>query len=81
MGYAEGVSSVPTKQYTDLITHEAGDVHGLAPSMINSITNYIQTSVTPNTDTYLAIGSLLVVVGVIFVAIGDRKLRAGAVKP
>jgi hypothetical protein len=81
LGYAEGLISVPTSVYTNLITHESGDVLGLAPSMISSVTNYIQTSIAPNTGTYLALGAVLVLCGAALVAIGDRRFGAGPAPP
>jgi hypothetical protein len=41
--------------------------------MTAAIANYIQQNITPNLNYYLAVGISLAAVGIVIVAIGDRK--------
>jgi hypothetical protein len=75
IGYVQGIQ-VTVPRINSEIYYLAGSLANLAPSITTRFTSYIEQNVTPTLGSYLVVGILLAVGGLILIARGDRKPKS-----
>ena len=82
LGYAQGIQSI-VGGIGKIIVRAAGGIPDLGSAVSAKAATYIQQSVNPNLNTYLAVGVVLVVSGFALIVMGDRwpKSTQGAARP